>query len=154
MPIVECYVRFEPKKSKFVRSGLKDRGCRIDRFDSNNKDVINNKKAYVIKLKIKKGPAKKEILELFKELGVEKNKNKWFLEIRETGIKKFIGFLKDIFLRMIVIGSASFITFLLDFLQTPFPDTWEPYVLLFLKPLVPVMSYIPLAYYYNPDRHG
>lgn len=93
-------------------------------------------------------------MELFKALGVEKKNKSWFLEIRETGIKKFIGFIKDIFLQMLAIGSASLITLLLDFLQNPIPDTGEPYVYLFLKSTIPVITYVSIAYYYAPERHG
>lgn len=51
MPIVECYVRFYPNISQQVRKGLKTRGCRIEEFDKNSEDVVDEKQAYIIKLK-------------------------------------------------------------------------------------------------------
>ena len=102
--------------SKQVRKGLKTRHCRIEEFDKNSEDIVDGKQAYIVQLKIKKGKlVKKELIELFQALDVERKNKNWFLEIRETGIKKFLGFIKDIFLRMVVIGGTSFTVLFIDF---------------------------------------
>lgn len=102
--------------SKQVRKGLKTRHCRIEEFDKNSEDIVDGKQAYIVQLKIKKGKlVKKELIELFQALDVERRNKNWFLEIRETGIKKFFGFIKDIFLRMVVIGGTSFTVLFIDF---------------------------------------
>ena len=141
--------------SKQVRKGLKTRHCRIEEFDKNSEDIVDGKQAYIVQLKIKKGKlVKKELIELFQALDVERKNKNWFLEIRETGIKKFLGFIKDIFLRMVVIGGTSFTVLFIDFLQNPFPDTVGPYGYLILKSIIPALTFVPLAYYYAPERHG